>query len=148
MLSGEYKHILDIKYRYIAPAAFREALGERFVITKGLDHCLFVYTQEMWQSKIAELSQLSSTSAAARRFSRNFFSAALIAEPDKQGRVVLPESLRNHAKLNREIVTIGVLDRLEIWDTVSWEEYNNSDSATEYEEVAEKLAELRPDIRL
>ena len=147
MFSGEYNHILDIKYRYIAPAAFREVLGDCFVITKGLDHCLFVYTRELWQSKIAALGQLSSTSAAARRFSRNFFSGALIAEPDKQGRVVLPESLRNHAKLDREIVTIGVLDRLEIWDKKLWDEYN-SESAMEYEELAEKLAELHPDIRL
>ena len=147
MFSGEHNHILDIKYRYIAPAAFREELGDRFVITKGLDNCLFVYTWDMWQSKIAELGQLSSTSAAARRFSRNFFSGALLAEPDKQGRVVIPESLRNHAKLEREIVTIGVLNRLEIWDKVLWEGYN-SESAMEYEEVAEKMAELHPEIRL
>jgi len=148
MFSGEFSHILDIKYRYIVPAAFREGLGDAFVITKGLDHCLFVYAREVWQKKIAELSQLSSTSAAARRFSRNFFSGALIAEPDKQGRVVLPESLRGHAKLNREIVTIGVLDRLEIWDKEVWAEYNSGESASEYEEVAEKLAELHPEIHL
>ena len=148
MFSGEYDHILDSKYRYIAPASFREELGDSFVITKGLDHCLFVYTREMWQSKIAELGQLSSTSDAARRFSRKFFSAALIAAPDKQGRVVLTESLRSHAKLNREIITIGVLDRLEIWDKTLWREYNSDESATEYEEVAEKLAELHPDIHL
>ena len=148
MFSGEYGHILDSKYRYIAPVAFREELGDSFVITKGLDHCLFVYTREMWQSKITELGQLSSTSDAARRFSRKFFSGALLAAPDKQGRVVLTESLRNHAKLNREIVTIGVLDRLEIWDKIQWIEYNSGESATEYEEVAEKLAELHPDIRL
>jgi len=147
MFSGEYSHTLDIKYRYIAPAVFREELGEAFVITKGLDHCLFIYTRERWESKIAELSQLSSTSAAARRFSRNFFSGAQVVTPDKQCRVVLPESLRAHACLNRNIVTIGVLDRLEIWDKEIWESYN-SESATEYEEVAEKLAELRPDIRL
>ena len=147
MFSGEFNHILDTKYRYIAPAQFREALGSHFVVTKGLDRCLFVYTWEMWQSKISELSQLSSTSAATRRFSRNFFSGALIAEPDKQGRVVLPESLREYAKLNREIVTIGVLNRLEIWDKELWTEYN-SESDMEYEQVAERLAELRPDIIL
>ncbi|MCL1974578.1 MAG: division/cell wall cluster transcriptional repressor MraZ [Firmicutes bacterium] len=147
MFSGEFNHILDIKYRYIAPALFREALGSHFVITKGLDRCLFVYTWEMWQSKIAELSQLSSTSAATRKFSRNFFAGALIAEPDKQGRVVLPESLREYAKLNREIVTIGVLNRLEIWDKEVWAEYN-SEADMEYEQVAERLAEIRPDIIL
>ncbi|MCL1905840.1 MAG: division/cell wall cluster transcriptional repressor MraZ [Clostridiales bacterium] len=148
MFSGEYDHILDSKYRYIAPASFREELGDSFVITKGLDRCLFVYTKDMWQSKIAELGRLSSASDAARRFSRKFFSGALIVVPDKQGRVVLTESLRAHAGLNREIVTIGVLDRLEIWNKEDWAEYNSGESATEYEEVAEKLAELRPDIRL
>lgn len=147
MFSGEFNHTLDSKYRYITPAIFREELGDSFVITKGLDSCLFVYTLEMWQRKISELSQLSSTSAAARRFSRNFFAGALMTTPDKQGRVVVPENLRSHAKLNRDIVTIGVLDRLEIWDKEAWAAYN-SESVTEYEEVAEKLAELRPDIRL
>ena len=147
MFSGEYSHFLDIKYRYIAPAVFREALGESFMITKGLDNCLFVYTLEMWQNKVAELGQLSSTNSAARRFSRNFFSGAIKVEPDKQGRVVLQESLRKHARLEREIITIGVLDRLEIWDKELWEQYD-SETAAEYEKVAEQMAELHPQIRL
>jgi MraZ protein len=147
MFSGEADHILDSKYRYIVPAVFREELGDSFVITKGLDHCLFVYTRAVWESKVAELGQLSSTSSAARRFSRLFFSGALIAVPDKNGRVVLPENLRNHAQLKRGIVTIGVRDRLEIWDKETWEEFN-SEAAAEYEAVAEKLAEAHPEIRL
>jgi MraZ protein len=147
VFSGEYYHILDIKYRYIVPAVWREELGDSFMVTKGLDSCLFVYAQEIWQQKAAELSQLSSTSATARRFSRYFFSGALTALPDKQGRVVLPESLRNHAKLEREIVTIGVQDRLEIWDKNIWQAYNG-ESAMKYEEASENLAESHPEIHL
>ncbi|MCL2495977.1 MAG: division/cell wall cluster transcriptional repressor MraZ [Clostridiales bacterium] len=142
MFIGEYIHTIDIKGRYIPPARFREELGDDFVITKGLDSCLFLYTRASWQLKIEELARLSSTNADARRFSRNFFASALEAAPDKQCRVLIPPGLRAHAQLTRDIVTIGVVNRLEIWDKERWEAYNAA-SAEEYEAVAEKLADIR-----
>lgn len=142
MFIGECIHTIDNKGRYIPPARFREELGDNFVITKGLDHCLFLYTWEVWQEKITELSRLSSTNADARRFSRNFFASALEAAPDKQCRVLIPPSLREHANLNRDIVTIGMVNRLEVWDKDAWEAYSN-DSAEAYEAVAETLADIR-----
>lgn len=142
MFIGEYTHTIDEKGRYIPPARFREELGDDYVITKGLDSCLFLYTREVWQEKIAELSRLSSTNANARRFSRNFFASALEAAPDKQCRVLISPGLRAHAHLNRDIITIGMVNRLEIWDKERWEAYN-AEAADEYEAVAEKLADIR-----
>ena len=141
MFIGECHHTIDDKGRYIVPAGFREELGEVFYITKGLDHCLFVYTVADWQAKVAELERLSSTNSNARRFARSFFSAAQQAVPDKQGRILLSSALRKHAGLLKDVVTLGVSNRLEIWDCEYWERYNE-DGADEYEAVAEKLADI------
>ena len=141
MLIGEIAHSIDAKGRYIVPAKFRDDLGEKFIITKGFEHCLFVYTYEGWQRAAGNMRQLSSTDANARKFARNFFSGAFEAEIDKQFRVVLPANLRDHAFLGKEIVTIGVSSRLEIWDKARWLEYIE-DADAEYEESATKFTDI------
>ncbi|MEG1537063.1 MAG: division/cell wall cluster transcriptional repressor MraZ, partial [Clostridiales bacterium] len=103
MLIGEISHSIDAKGRYIVPSKFRDDLGERFIITKGFEHCLFVYTFEGWQRAAGNMRQLSTTDAEARKFSRNFFSGAFEAEIDKQYRVVLPLNLREHANLDKDV---------------------------------------------
>ena len=142
MLIGEISHTIDPKGRYIVPARFRDTLGEKFYITRGLDHCLFVYTAEAWQIRLEELKRLSVTKASQRRFLRKFLAGAIEAEVDKQGRVLIPPSLREHARIERDIITIGMVDRLEIWDTATWQAYD-SDGEDDYEAVAEELADFR-----
>ncbi len=138
MFIGEYQHSIDSKGRYIVPAKFREGLGSNFVITKGLDKCLFVYTMEDWQKTVDNLRQLSTTDADARKFARNFFSGAIEVETDKQSRVLIAANLRQHAAIDKDIVTIGVSNRLEIWSKDLWQSYSE-DAADEYEKVAAKL---------
>ncbi len=145
MFIGESNHSIDNKGRYIVPVTFREELGDIFYITKGLDQCLFVYSEQTWQQKVDELANLSSTSANMRRFARNFFSAAQKVMPDKQGRVLISPALRKHAQLEKEIVTIGVSSRLEIWDAAMWQKYNDDDAfddSSNYEAVAENLPDI------
>jgi len=138
---GEYRHSLDGKGRLIVPAKFREGLGDSFVITRGLDHCLFVYPLTEWRSLEQRLKQLPMTRSDARAFMRLFFSGAVDVEVDKQGRVLIPQNLREYARMEREAVIIGVSNRVEIWSEELWEKY--SDQAGEsYEELAEKLVEF------
>jgi len=135
MLIGEVNHSIDAKGRYIVPAKFREHLGERFVITKGLDGCLFVYPMEAWEKVVDSMKQLPSNDVRARRFARSFFAGAFEAEIDKQFRVVIPPILREHAGIDKDIVTVGVSSRLEIWDKEKWADYDE-ESADTYEENA------------
>ncbi len=141
MFMGEYQHTLDVKGRIIFPVKFREQLGASFVATKGLDGCLFVYDNQEWQILEAKLKQLPTTSKDARAFARFFFSGAVQLECDKLGRVLLPASLREYAKLSKDIVTIGVGSRIEIWDNNIWTKYNEeSDEAVS--NIAEQLVSL------
>ncbi len=135
MLIGEVDHSIDAKGRYIVPAKFRADLGSRFVITKGLDGCLFVYTMTAWDGVLEAMKQLPSNDPRARRFARFFLSRAFEAEIDKQFRVVLPPQLREHAQIEKDIVTVGVSTRLEIWDKARWEAYD-AESGETYEEDA------------
>ena len=124
MLIGEYQHNIDAKGRVIVPARFREDLGERFYVTKGLDHCLFVLPPTEWtklQEKIMAMPM-----GKARGIQRFFFSGAAEVEPDKQGRVLIPQNLRDHAGLEKDVTVIGAAVRAEIWDTARWNEYNQS----------------------
>ena len=121
MLIGEYQHSIDPKGRVIIPAKFREDLGECFYVTKGLDGCLFVLSPLEWrrlQEKVMEMPI-----SKARGLQRFFFSGATEVEPDKQGRILLPASLRNHAGLTRDVTVIGAANRAEIWDTQRWNHY-------------------------
>jgi len=136
MLIGEITHSIDEKGRYIVPAKFREDLGERFIIAKGQDGCLYAYPLAAWEQTVESLKpQLRSDDPRARAFARNFFSRAVEAEVDKQFRVVLPQFLREYARLEKEIVSVGVSGRLEIWDKQTWLDFTAA-TQEEYEEDA------------
>ncbi|MSS43714.1 division/cell wall cluster transcriptional repressor MraZ [Anaerosalibacter bizertensis] len=141
MFIGEYQHNVDNKGRLIVPSKLREGLGENFIMTKGLDNCLFVYPKSEWHILEEKLKSLPLTSRDARAFVRFFFSGATECELDKQGRILIPANLRNHSKLEREAVIIGVGIRVEIWSKEEWDIYNEDDSLS-YENIAEKMAEL------
>ncbi|MDF2874897.1 MAG: mraZ [Sporomusa sp.] len=141
MFMGEYLHTIDNKGRLILPARFREGLGEAFIATKGLDNCLFVYTRSEWAILEDKLKKLPLAKPEARAFVRFFFSGAAELECDKQGRVLVPPNLRDHAKLDKDVVVIGVSTRIEIWDKAAWDEYNQQVSPT-VAEIAETLADL------
>lgn len=138
---GEYNHNIDNKGRIIIPSKIRESLGASFVMTKGLDHCLFMYPQEEWRIFEDKLKKLPLTQKDARAFSRFFFAGAVECETDKQGRVLIPSNLRDHANLRDDAVIIGVSNRLEIWDKETWANYNQDEDLS-YDSIAEKMAEL------
>ncbi|MCD8124542.1 MAG: division/cell wall cluster transcriptional repressor MraZ [Lachnospiraceae bacterium] len=127
MFMGEYNHSIDAKGRLIMPARFREQLGESFVVTQGLDGCLFVYANEEWKLFEEKLKQLPLTNASARKFSRYFLAGAIQCEVDKQGRILLPAKLRAAAGLEKDVVLAGVGERIEIWDKQRWEENSTYD---------------------
>lgn len=140
MFIGEYQHAIDPKNRIIVPSKFREGLGSTFIMTKGLDGCLYGYTLEEWNKLEEKLKQLPLTNKDARAFSRFFFSGATEIEIDKQGRALIPQNLIDYAIIIKEIVTIGVSNRIEIWSKEKWESYN--DLNIDFDEIAEKMSEL------
>lgn len=140
MFIGEYQHALDSKNRIIIPSKFREQLGDSFIMTKGLDGCLYIYTKEEWYKLEEKLKKLPLTSKDARAFTRFFFSGAAEIETDKQGRALIPQNLIEYASILKEIVSIGVSNRIEIWSKEKWEDYNNQN--IDFENVAEKMFEL------
>jgi MraZ protein len=139
MFMGEYNHTIDIKGRLIVPAKFRETLRDEFVVTKGLDGCLFVYPNEEWQTFEEKLKTLPLTNKNARQFSRFFLAGAATCEVDKQGRILLPGVLREFAELEKDVVLVGVLSRIEIWSKSKWVESNVFD---DMDEIAENMEEL------
>ncbi|GBF11988.1 division/cell wall cluster transcriptional repressor MraZ [Tepidibacillus infernus] len=141
MFMGEFQHNIDDKGRVIIPAKFRDELGSTFVITRGLDKSLFVYTQSEWQQVEQKLKSLPFTRADARKFTRFFFSGAVECEVDKQGRVSLPPNLREYAELIKECVFIGVSNRVEIWSKELWESYYQ-ESEESFNEIAEKIVDF------
>ena len=145
MFLGEYQHNIDPKGRLIIPSKFRELLGEQFVLTKGLDGCLFVYPMEGWQELEDKLKSLPLTQRDARAFARIFFSGASEGELDKQGRVLLPPNLRTYAHITKETMIIGVGTRSEIWDLDTWQQYNQ-ESDKSFEQLAELMGQYGLDI--
>ncbi|NLM45909.1 MAG: division/cell wall cluster transcriptional repressor MraZ [Firmicutes bacterium] len=141
MFMGEYQHMLDAKGRIIMPAKFREELGERFIMTRGLDNCLFVYPLSEWAQLEQKLKALPFTRSDARAFMRFFFSGATECELDKQGRVVIPNNLRVHAKLQKDVVVIGVSSRVEIWSQEVWNQYSEK-TGLSFESIAEKIMDI------
>ncbi len=141
MFIGEYQHSLDSKGRIIIPSKFRDELGYEFVITKGLDNCLFVYPKEEWKIVEDKLKSLPLTNKDARAFIRFFFSGASESNLDKQGRVLIPSNLREHSQIGKDAVIIGVSTRLEVWSKELWEDYIDEDNLS-YDSIAEKMAEL------
>ena len=141
MFIGEHQHSLDEKGRLIIPSKFRDDLGYEFVMTKGLDNCLFVYPKKEWQILEEKLKSLPLTNKDARAFIRFFFAGASECILDKQGRVLIPSNLREHSRLEKDAVIIGVSTRLEVWSKTEWENYNSDDNLS-YDSIAEKMAEL------
>ena len=143
MLLGAYDHTLDDKNRLTLPAKFREAFIDGVVITRGLDGCLYAFRREDWDRLVdSRLSTLDPLSPEGRRLQRHFFSGASEADLDKQGRVMIPAQLIEHAKLGREVVVAGVHDRIEIWDRAAWRT-ELAEVEGSAEDVAERLADQR-----
>jgi len=141
MFIGEFTHALDAKGRVSIPSKFRESLGDQFYITKGLDNCLFVFPEEEWKLFEEKLKALPMTNKNARAFVRLFFSGASECELDKQGRILIPQTLREHAAIEREAVIIGTGTRIEIWSQDGWNGYIDPDNI-DYDEIAGHMAEL------
>lgn len=141
MLPGEYNHSIDSKGRLIIPAKFREILGDSFVITKGLDNCLFVYPDNEWKLFEEKLRTLPLTNKNARTFTRFFLGSAVEGVLDKQGRVLISSALRDFAGLEKEVVLVGVLDRVEIWDKAKWDE-SNAEVEANMDDIAGHMEEL------
>lgn len=125
MFMGEFHHNIDDKARLVMPSKFRDELGENFIVTRGLEGCLFIYSKEEWINIVSKLKQLPFTKKDARAFLRFFLSGAMECTLDKQGRMVLPMPLVSYAKLQKECVIIGVNDRLEVWSKDSFDDYFN-----------------------
>ena len=139
MFMGEYNHTVDAKGRLIVPSKFREQLGEEFVVTKGLDGCLFVYENTEWKALEEKLHALPLTNANARKFSRFFLAGATTCEVDKQGRILLPAVLREFADITKDAVLVGVGNRVEIWSKDRWE---GTITYQDMEEISRHMIEL------
>ncbi|EFM12810.1 MraZ protein [Paenibacillus curdlanolyticus YK9] len=141
MFMGEHQHSIDDKGRLIIPSKFRESLGDTFIVTRGLDNCLFVYPRNEWSVLEQKLKALPLMKSDARAITRFFFSGATECELDKQGRVNLPKHLCEYAKLDKECVVLGVSSRVEIWSKETWAGYYEQ-SEEAFNEIAEKLVDF------
>lgn len=141
MFMGEFNHTIDKKGRLIVPVKLREGLGDKFVVTRGLDACLFAYPLAEWAVWEEKLKTLPITRSDARAFKRVFYSAATEVEKDKQGRILIPQNLRDYAQLEDDVVVIGVSDHVEIWADDAWKKYS-SEANTSFEDIAEQLVDF------
>ena len=141
MFIGEYTHSIDNKGRVIMPSKFREGLGDKFYVTKGMEGCVFVYDEDEWKRLESKTKSLKLTSKKARQFERLFYAPARELEFDKQGRFVIPQNLREYAEIKKEAQILGVSSRIEIWDKEKYDEYMN-DSSNTYEEIIDGFEEL------
>ena len=141
MLIGEYEHSLDAKGRLIMPAKLREDIGEKFIVTKGLDGCLFGFSQTEWNNFEEKLKTLPLTNKNARDFVRFFLSGAIECEIDKQGRFLIASNLREYAEMEKEVAIIGVGTRIEIWNKEKWKQYNSEENISA-DEIAENMTML------
>ncbi len=139
MFMGEYNHTIDAKGRLIIPAKFRELLGTEFVLTRGLDGCLFIYPVDEWKAFEQKLRALPLTNKNARTFSRFFVAGAAMCELDRQGRVLVPQTLREFAGLEKDVVLTGNLDRIEVWSKEKWSENCDYD---DMDEIAENMQDM------
>ena len=138
MFMGEHNHTVDAKGRVIIPAKFRDELGDEFVLTLGLDGCLFVYPNDEWLNFVNDLKGLPG-SKEARQLQRYFMAGAASCEVDKQGRFLIPQKLREHAGLDKDLVLVGVLNKIEIWSKERWESNNTYENM---DEIAERMSEF------
>lgn len=141
MLIGEYEHSLDAKGRLIMPSKLRESIGEKFIVTKGLDGCLFGFSKHEWTNFEEKLKTLPLTNKNARDFVRFFLSGATECEIDKQGRFLIVANLRQYASMEKDVVIIGVGTRIEIWNKQKWEEYNSEENISA-DAIAENMTLL------
>lgn len=141
MFIGEYQHNLDQKGRMAVPVKFRSALGDGAIVTRGLDHCLFVFTEQEWQELSQKLMALPMSQSNSRAFVRLMMAGAIKVGLDSQGRILLPDYLRQYAGLVKEAVVTGLYNRLEIWDKKKWQDYKTKTEA-DSEKIAEQLGEL------
>ncbi len=140
MFIGEYSHNIDAKGRLIIPSRFRDKLNETFIITRGLDKCLFVYTQEEWEKLVSVIRTLPFTKKKNRDFQRFFLSGATECEIDKQGRVNIASTLVNYAELEKECVVVGVNERVEIWSKDQWDNFMD-ENVDDFSNIAEDIFE-------
>ncbi|MFA6407178.1 MAG: division/cell wall cluster transcriptional repressor MraZ [Candidatus Paceibacterota bacterium] len=141
MLLGEFKHNVDEKGRLAVPSKFRDLLQGGAIITRGLDHCLFVFGLSEWENLAKKLVALPLAQANSRAFARLMLAGAMDVKVDVQGRILVPDYLREYAGLKKQVVVAGLYNRIEIWDAEKWEEYKaKTESASD--EIAEKLGEL------
>ncbi|MDD7543526.1 MAG: division/cell wall cluster transcriptional repressor MraZ [Peptoniphilaceae bacterium] len=140
MFIGEYNHSVDAKGRVSLPARFRDDLSETFYITRGMENCLFIYDRSEWEKMDERIRSLRLTAKAARGFSRLFYAGAMEVSCDRQGRFLIPPHLRAFASIDKEVVIIGVSNRIEVWDKEKWDEYLASDSM-DYDDLTETLEE-------
>ena len=141
MLLGEYTHNLDDKKRLTLPKKFKDELGKKLVLTRGLDNCLFLFPQKEWEHTVSKLKQLSFTQSDTRGFMRFMFSGASEIEIDKSGRILVPDNLKKFAGLKSRVVLAGVSDKVEIWDEKEWQKYTMR-VEKQGEKLAEKLGEI------
>jgi MraZ protein len=142
MLLGEYEHTIDEKNRLTLPAKFRDAFADGLVVTRGMDGCLYVYARAEWERVAREIASVDDLNPDARKLRRYFFAGASEDEPDRQGRISIPSSLVQSARLGREVVVAGVLDHLEIWDRRTWREHLDEVEGSA-EDVARRIATAR-----
>ena len=144
MFYGEFEHSLDKKGRIIIPSKFRDIAKahfiEKFYINRGLDKCLFMFTEEEWKNQETKLKALTFTKADARKFNRLYFSGATEVIPDSQGRILIPKNLKDFAGIKKDVFLIGVSNMIEIWDSITWKQFYDTNKAS-YEEIAEKIIE-------
>lgn len=144
MFYGEYAHSLDKKDRLIIPAKFRDVIkehfAEKFYLTRGLDGCLFLFTEESWKSQERKFREMPFTRSESRQFNRLYFSGACDAVCDKQGRILIPVYLKRYAEIKQDVVIIGVSDRIEIWAKEKWEKFFASNQGS-FETLAERLVD-------
>lgn len=141
MFIGEYKYNLDDKNRLAIPSKFRKLFADGAVITKGLDNCLFIYTAKEWQKLVDKLANLPISQAKSRAFSRMMLAGAMDVALDKQGRIILPDYLKQFAELGKQVVLAGLYNRLEVWDEKAWTKYQRV-SEKESNQISEGLVDL------
>lgn len=141
MFIGEYQHNIDDKGRLAIPTKFRVVLASGAVVTRGLDHCLFVYPSKQWKALAEKLAHLPISQSKSRAFARLMLAGAMDVDMDRQGRMVLPEYLRDYAGMAKKVVVAGLYDRLELWDEAAWKKYKSS-TEKDSNEIAEALGEL------
>ena len=140
MFMGKVQNSIDVKSRMIIPSKYRDELGYRCILTKGMDKCLYIYSMQEWENFMKKLSALPTSDINSRQFMRHFYANANECEIDKQGRIVIPQNLREYAGIEKELITVGVLDKIEIWSKAEWDKAENG-TELEPSEIAQRMTE-------